>query len=96
MPEGSVIDPAPPPAPALERDTRGKVTCEFCECELGRSGEYKSLSEKAKKLRKLADDNEKLEGELATARTEREDWKRKYDALTTAPKSETRKGGLLI
>ena len=75
------------PAPAtVDLDRPKKITCEFCECELGKSGEYKQLSETAKRYRKLKDDNEKLEGTLATVRQEVEDLKRKLEAV--APKKK--------
>lgn len=77
------------PAPAtVDLDRPKKITCEFCECELGKSGEYKQLSETAKRYRKLKDDNEKLEGTLATVRQEVEDLKRKLEAV--APKEKGR------
>ena len=69
-----------PPA-TVDLDRPKKITCEFCECELGRSGEYKQLSETAKRYRKLKDDNEKLEGTLATVRQEVEDLKRKLEEV---------------
>jgi predicted RNase H-like nuclease (RuvC/YqgF family) len=70
------------PAPAIVDVGRPKkITCEFCECELGRSGEYVELSAKAKMLRKLKDENEKLEGTLATVRTQVEDLKREIEQL---------------
>ena len=75
-----------PPAPS-----RRKITCEFCECELGQSGEYKHLSETAKTYRKLKDENEKLEGALATARQENEDLKRKLEELKPKATGRERK-----
>jgi len=69
------------PAGTIEAERPKKITCEFCECELGRSGEYKQLSETAKKYRKLKDENEKLEGELATCRQREEGLKRELEAL---------------
>jgi predicted RNase H-like nuclease (RuvC/YqgF family) len=78
------------PAPAIvDIDRPKKITCEFCECELGKSGEYKQLSEAAKRYRKLKDENEKLEGTLATVRQECEDLKRKLEAV--APKESKKK-----
>jgi len=85
-----------PSIPTPEVPRNRKITCEFCECELGMSGEYKSLSEKAKKLRKLADDNEKLEGTLATVRQEKEDLARRLQELQAAPKKEKSPSGLML
>lgn len=79
MPE-DILNPeggnTPPP------NLRRKITCEFCECELGTSGEYKSLSETAKKYRGLKEANEKLQGELAKVREEKELLQRKLDEST--------------
>jgi predicted RNase H-like nuclease (RuvC/YqgF family) len=75
------------PAPVVVDVGRPKkITCEFCECELGKSGEYVELSAKAKMLRKLKDENEKLEGTLATVRQEVEDLKRKLEAVSPKEK----------
>lgn len=91
-PEGDILNPSPTPTPS---ERPGKITCEFCECELGRSGEYKQLSETAKKYRKLKDENEKLEGTLATVRQEVEDLKRKLEEAR--PKEKERKvSGLMF
>lgn len=76
------------PVGTVEIERPKKITCEFCECELGRSGEYKQLSDTAKRYRKLKDENEKLEGTLATVRQECEDLKRKLEAV--APKKESK------
>lgn len=82
--------PGGPPAPSGGGERfPNKVTCEFCECELGRSGEYKQLSDTAKRYRKLKDENEKLEGELTKTRQEVEELKRKLEAL--APKAKEKK-----
>lgn len=86
MPENDILNPVPTPAP----DPRKKITCEFCECELGMSGEYKQLSDTAKRYRKLKDENEKLEGTLATVRTEVEDLKRKLEEARPKPRTEGR------
>lgn len=67
-----VIDGVPPTVP--EPRPR-KITCEFCECELGSSGEYKKLSDKAKKFRESEEIIEDLEGTIATLRGEIEDLK---------------------
>lgn len=78
------------PAPAIvDVDRPKKITCEFCECELGRSGEYKQLSETAKRYRKLKDENEKLEGTLTTVRQEVEDLKRKLEESAPKPKAKS-------
>jgi predicted RNase H-like nuclease (RuvC/YqgF family) len=87
MPE-ELIPSTPPGNPERERFPN-KVTCEFCECELGRSGEYKQLSDTAKRYRKLKDENEKLEQDLTKVRQECEELKRKLEAL--APKDRVRK-----
>ena len=78
----------PPAVVDIERPK--KITCEFCECELGKSGEYKQLSDTAKKYRKMKDDNEKLEGSLATARQEIEDLKRKIEETAPKPKNKSK------
>lgn len=70
------------PAPAIvDVDRPKKITCEFCECELGKSGEYKQLSETAKRYRKLKDENEKLEGELTKSRQDVATLQREIEAL---------------
>jgi hypothetical protein len=49
-----------------EKTPKGKVTCEFCECVIStESGEYASLSSKAKSYRELEDTNKKLASENA-------------------------------
>lgn len=90
----TIIDPPAndPPRP----DSRRKITCEFCECELGMSGEYKQLSETAKRYRKLKDDNEKLEGTLATVRQEKEDLARKLEELKPKDRGGDSKRGLML
>lgn len=60
-------NPVPVPSPSPEPARAHKVTCEFCECVLGPSGEYVSLSEKAKTLRKQSETIEALREELAEA-----------------------------
>lgn len=78
MAEGDILDggrgnPPPPPDPNRPR----KITCEFCECELGSSGEYKKLSDKAKGFRKAEETIADLEGTISTLRQEIEDLKAK-------------------
>jgi hypothetical protein len=83
-----IMDPpsgGAPPAPERGERFPNKVTCEFCECELGRSGEYKQLSETAKRYRKLKDENEKLEQDLTKVRQECEELRRKLEALAPKP-----------
>jgi predicted RNase H-like nuclease (RuvC/YqgF family) len=94
MPESDILNPSVG-LPATEDNRPRKITCEFCECQLGKSGEYQSLSDKAKKFRKLADENEKLEGELANARMTIEDMKRKMEEVAPKPE-EKKRGGLLL
>lgn len=60
-------EPPTPPAPDVAPPT-GKVTCEFCSCTLGPSGEYLQLSPRAKELRALEDTLDTVRGELAAAR----------------------------
>ncbi len=69
--------PAPEPTPAA---ASGKLECEFCKCQLGPSGEYLKLSDRAKELRALEDTlgqtNEKLaasQADLAEALRERDE-----------------------
>jgi hypothetical protein len=83
---GGPVHSEPPPNP------RRKITCEFCECELGQSGEYKSLSDTAKKYRALKDTNEKLEAELTKVRQDCESLRHEIEALSQRQKSGPRAG----
>ena len=66
-----ILDPQAPPVPRnVELQRPRKITCEFCECELGSSGEYKKLSDKAKKYRDAEETIERMEAELATLRAD--------------------------
>jgi predicted RNase H-like nuclease (RuvC/YqgF family) len=86
---GGPVHSEPPPNP------RRKITCEFCECELGQSGEYKSLSDTAKKYRALKDTNEKLEAELTKVRQDCESLRHEIEALKPKVKERTQ-GGLAL
>jgi hypothetical protein len=77
--------------PSAEPGLRAKTKCEFCECELGKSGEYMRLSDKARKLRKLEEENTALEGTIATLRHENEELKAEK-AARTPPATTTRSG----
>lgn len=70
-----------------------KITCEFCECELGVSGEYKKLSEKAKAYRDSEEKIENLQAELASVRSELTAAKSALVAATPAPTSAERRTG---
>jgi hypothetical protein len=52
-------NPAPLPAPTEPTNKRGMV-CEFCECRLAANGDIISVGERAKKFRKLEEENERL------------------------------------
>lgn len=84
MPDDILNDTPPAVLPTV--GGHKKVTCEFCECELGQSGEYKKLSEKARKFRKLEEENEKLDGTIATLRTEKEHLEARLREMTGAKK----------
>jgi|SRR5215469_11148027 len=63
-----MAEPETPPSPTAGTPHRPKrIECGFCECELSENGDYKELSARAKKLRGLEDDNDKLRRELASA-----------------------------
>ncbi len=85
MPESDILNPAPA---TVEIDRPKKITCEFCECELGRSGEYKQLSATAKRYRGLKDENEKLENELTAARQQVEELKKRLEATEEKPEKK--------
>lgn len=60
-----------PPAPARETESRPRrIVCEFCESELGPSGEYKHLSDRAKKLRKAEERIDELQAEIVRLNAE--------------------------
>jgi hypothetical protein len=57
-----------PPTPTPESGApSGKVTCEFCQCVLGPSGEYMQLSPRAKELRAIDDTLSTVREELAAS-----------------------------
>jgi hypothetical protein len=72
-------EPTPAPAPAST-----KVTCEFCGCQLGPSGEYMQLSERAKGLRQLEDSLSTSQAETAAARANLADALRERDEARAA------------
>lgn len=88
---------APTPTVTDAPSNRKKITCEFCESELGPSGEYKKLSDKAKKMRdaeETIDANEKLIGEL---RAENADLKAKLAAQNSpTPGSPAKRKGICL
>lgn len=57
-------DPAAPVGGARS----GGPTCEFCECGLAADGAVLKTSERARKLARIDEKIEKLEGELAAAK----------------------------
>jgi hypothetical protein len=59
-----------PPRIIAEPGRPKKITCEFCECELGASGEYKKLSDKAKLYRDAEETIERLQSELVSLRAD--------------------------
>ena len=81
MPE--LPDPAPTD-PALPLAS-GRLTCEFCGCELSpSSGQFKKLSARAKELRNLEDVNETQARQLAESRTTIETLTRERDEARAA------------
>lgn len=79
------VVPTPEPAPG-----RRKIRCEFCETELGSSGEFVRLSDRAKKLRSLEESNEALEKVVADVRKENEELKTKIRESAPAPVASSR------
>lgn len=90
MPDTDPILPGGDAPPAPRSESR-KCICEFCECRVTASGEIISVGDKAKRFRKLEDENEKLQGANQTLRDELEREKQKHPE-PSGPKSEGRKG----
>jgi hypothetical protein len=85
-----LIDPGGNRGSQPEPTRTRKIKCEFCECELGASGEYMRLSEKAKGLRKAEETIEELNKELGRTRTELEELKRQHQPAPRAANGEVR------
>lgn len=76
-----------PAAPLAVRDDSNRIVCEYCECRITKRGEIIEMGDKAKRFRKLVEENEKLQGTNDTLRQENEELKRKVSDLTPAPSS---------
>lgn len=98
MPDDIIESNVPPPPMRIENEPvrSRKIVCEFCESELGPSGEYKRLSDKAKKFRDLEEKNDQLEMELTSARREITDLKTRLTASNPPANSQARRGGILV
>jgi hypothetical protein len=80
--------------PRSEPGRPRKITCEFCECELGNSGEYKRLSEKAKGYRDSDEKIERLQAELMSVRADLATARQAVPAPVT--QRDTRPGGIAL
>lgn len=58
-------EPAPSPAPRPKQ-----IVCEYCQCQLTPSGEYITLSERAKGLRDQGERIDQLKGDLAAVQAD--------------------------
>src|SRR5258708_22346221 len=83
-------NPAPAPAAAL-----GKLTCEFCECQLTATGDAIKVSDKARGYMKSDEKINELNGTIVTLRNEKEDLQRKLNELSPAP-PPARRGSLQV
>jgi DNA repair exonuclease SbcCD ATPase subunit len=84
--------PPPPPDPGRPR----KITCEFCECDLGNSGEYKKLSDKAKGFREAEETIEKLNATISELRAEITALKAQIPAPVVGPQPEGARRGITL
>lgn len=89
-PEGDVLDSGAPPR--VEPVRIKKITCEFCDCELGTSGEYKKLSDKAKMFREAEDTIETLRENVVRLEAEITALKAARPATAPAQSGERRSG----
>jgi hypothetical protein len=64
--------PAAPPAPPREERREGGrgCVCGFCEAKLAPNGDVLAMSTRAKKLRDLDDDNERLRAQVTSLTAE--------------------------
>lgn len=99
MPEPLIPPDDPAPEPRPTGAPARKIVCEFCECVLAPSGDYVSLSARAKNLRKqeeaisaLNDQIGELTDERDAARREVADALAKLAALEREKSEAQRKG----
>jgi hypothetical protein len=87
---GEPLAGAIPPAPA-QPERKGKITCEFCECQLTSAGEVLKFSDKAKAHRTSDEKITELEGTIETLRHELETLRAAHPPQTEPPANK-RKG----
>jgi len=87
-------DPLPPPdvppRPEPPRSTRvPRIKCEFCDCEMAPDGSYFAMSDKAKNFRSHTEKIERLDEQLAEARTKLAEAERKLGEAETHRREPT-------
>ncbi len=92
-PDDPTPDPRPSPAPSK------KIVCEFCECVLAPSGDYVSLSARAKGLRAQEEVITALNDQISDITAERDQARRDLDdvrgKLAAIERESTQKKGFL-
>jgi hypothetical protein len=94
-PDSDILDPPKgerrDPGDDDDLPRRGKtIKCEFCECRLSHNGERISLSDRARHLRTLDEEDKKQTSEITRLAEENADLKKRIEDLQKKP-SEPRR-----